>query len=149
MIDILQIKQATDFPAGMDQAQIVEFLHTHLDRFRDNPEAISKAIDYAFSIESGKGGYLLVALEDGKILGAVVMNYTGMEDFIPEEILVYIAVDEAARGMGIGTSLMKKVFENSSGNIALHVEYDNPAKKLYEKLGFSSKYAEMRWQKGS
>jgi hypothetical protein len=28
------------------------------------------------------------------------------------------------------------------------VEYDNPAKKLYEKLGMKTKYAEMRLDKG-
>jgi hypothetical protein len=27
------------------------------------------------------------------------------------------------------------------------VEYDNPAKRLYERMGFSTKYAEMRWQR--
>jgi ribosomal protein S18 acetylase RimI-like enzyme len=33
---------------------------------------------------------------------------------------------------------------NLRGNIALHVEPDNPAKILYEKLGFTNKYLEMR-----
>jgi predicted GNAT family acetyltransferase len=34
----------------------------------------------------------------------------------------------------------------SGGDIKLHVEYDNPrATTLYERLGFTSKYAEMRW----
>ena len=31
------------------------------------------------------------------------------------------------------------------GDTKLHVEYDNPAKRLYERLGFENKYAEMRW----
>ena len=34
----------------------------------------------------------------------------------------------------------------TEGDLALHVEYDNPAKRLYERLGFRSKYAEMRYQ---
>ncbi|MEA1899074.1 MAG: GNAT family N-acetyltransferase, partial [Bacteroidota bacterium] len=32
------------------------------------------------------------------------------------------------------------------GNIKLHVEYDNPAKRLYERIGFTTKYAEMRYE---
>jgi ribosomal protein S18 acetylase RimI-like enzyme len=37
-----------------------------------------------------------------------------------------------------------KAISISEGNIALHVEPDNPAKILYEKLGFTNKYLEMR-----
>ncbi|MDX5426634.1 MAG: GNAT family N-acetyltransferase, partial [Bacteroidota bacterium] len=33
------------------------------------------------------------------------------------------------------------------GNVALHVEPDNPAKYLYENIGFTNKYLEMRYQK--
>jgi len=39
---------------------------------------------------------------------------------------------------------MEETVKVCDGSIALHCEPDNPAKKLYEKLGFSSKYLEMR-----
>ena len=42
---------------------------------------------------------------------------------------------------------MKKAIEITEGAIALHVEPNNPAKGLYEKLGFTNKYLEMRLQK--
>ena len=125
--------------------QLVEFLYTHLDRFRDDKSAISKAIDYAFSSEAGKGGFILLAHSEANITGALVMNKTGMDEFIPAHILVYIAVDANMRGKGIGKLLIETAFDSCEGGIALHVEYDNPAKKLYERLGFRSKYAEMRW----
>jgi ribosomal protein S18 acetylase RimI-like enzyme len=64
-----------------------------------------------------------------------------MKDFIPENILVYIAVDNSQRGKGMEIST--KAISIAEGNIALHVEPDNPAKGLYEKLGFT-KYLEMR-----
>ena len=67
-----------------------------------------------------------------------------MEDFIPQNFLVYVAVDASQRGKGIGRQLIDHSIAECNGNIALHVEYDNPAKKLYERLGFTSKYAEMR-----
>lgn len=149
MIRIVKADSIEAIPNSLDQAQIVEFLHTHLDRFRDDKAAISKAIDYAFSDQAGKGGYLLLAFDNERLAGALVMNKTGMQDFIPENILVYIAVDADYRGKGIGTAILREAFETSEGGIALHVEYDNPAKALYERLGFSTKYAEMRWHKGS
>ncbi|MDD2229154.1 MAG: GNAT family N-acetyltransferase [Candidatus Cloacimonetes bacterium] len=129
---------------GFNQAEVVDFLHTHLDEFRDVPSAISKSIDYALSTEPGKGGFILVAREEQKIVGALIMNSTGMQEFIPPNILVYIAVDAKIRGKGIGKQLIDSALANCEGSIALHVEYDNPAIHLYEKLGFSTKYAEMR-----
>jgi len=149
MIKTVKITQTTDFPQGINQLMVVDFLHQHLDQFRDTKDAISLAIDYCFSPEPGKGGFLLLALEGEAIAGAVVMNKTGMSEYIPEYILVYIAVHSGMRGKGLGAQLIQEVFTQCQGNIALHVEYDNPAKRLYERLGFRSKYAEMRWQRDS
>ncbi len=42
---------------------------------------------------------------------------------------------------------MEKTMSIAKGDIALHVEPNNPAKFLYEKLGFTNKYLEMRYQK--
>jgi len=42
---------------------------------------------------------------------------------------------------------MQKAIELTKGSIALHVEPDNPARFLYEKVGFSTKYIEMRLKK--
>jgi [ribosomal protein S18]-alanine N-acetyltransferase len=94
-----------------------------------------------------KGGFVVAARENGKIVGAVVINKTGMSGYIPENILVYIAVDASQRGKGVGKKLMKTAIDLAKGDIALHVEPDNPAKKLYESLGFTNKYLEMRLKK--
>ena len=67
-----------------------------------------------------------------------------MEGYIPENILVYIATDKNHRGKGIGSKLMDAAIEHTQGDIALHVEPDNPARKLYERCGFTNKYLEMR-----
>ena len=77
---------------------------------------------------------IIVGIDKQKIVGVVILNNTGMKDFIPENILVYIAVDGNHRGKGYGKKLMEKAIATAEGNIALHVEPDNPAKKLYEKL---------------
>lgn len=121
---------------------IAEFLYTHLEQYGDKIEDILKCIDYAMN--PTKGGSIIVGLDNEKIVGVVILNNTGMKDFIPENILVYIAVDNSQRGKGFGKKLMQKAIDTAEGNIALHVEPDNPAKGLYEKLGFTNKYLEMR-----
>jgi [ribosomal protein S18]-alanine N-acetyltransferase len=125
---------------------INNFLFEHLGKYGDPKEQIRMAMDYALSKQKGRGGVIILAEENNKILGAVVVNETGMDAYIPANILVYIAVDESQRGKGIGKKLMEEAITQTAGGIALHVEPDNPAKKLYEKLGFTNKYLEMRLQ---
>ncbi|MBS3773762.1 MAG: GNAT family N-acetyltransferase [Bacteroidales bacterium] len=145
-LDIQEIRTPADL-GELTKQQFVDFLHDHLDRFGDSKSAINKAIDYAFSEAEGKGGFLLAAYYNNDLAGALVMNKTGMSEYVPENILVYVAVNSKYRGKGLGGEIIKKSFELAQGDIKLHVEYDNPAKRLYEKLGMKTKYAEMRLEK--
>jgi len=134
-------------PVGMIEKQkIVDFLHTHLEQYGDNKEDILRAIDYALSENNLQGGYILRGYENDELAGIVVMNKTGMKGYIPENILVYIAVNSKMRGKGIGKQLMNKIIELTEGDIKLHVEPENPARFLYEKVGFENKYLEYRFK---
>ena len=124
--------------------KVVDFLHTHLEEYGDPKSAIKKAIEYSSKVRPGHGGFVVVASENDEIVGAVVINKTGMEEYIPENILVYIAIHKDHRGKGLGKKLMNSCLENAQGNIALHVEKDNPAIHLYKKMGFTAPYLEMR-----
>jgi ribosomal-protein-alanine N-acetyltransferase len=117
------------------------FLQQHLDEYGDKIEDIQKAIDYIFDKE---GGFVLVQFLEKEITGVIVVNETGMGGYIPENILVYIAVNKKYRGNGYGQDLMKNAIKLCKGDVALHVEKDNPAVFLYEKMGFTNPYIEMR-----
>jgi ribosomal protein S18 acetylase RimI-like enzyme len=58
----------------------------------------------------------------------------------PSDIRIMdIAIAPAFRGRGIGTRLLRALIEEaeSSGRkLSIHVEMNNPAKRLYERLGF-------------
>lgn len=127
--------------------EIATFLYKHLEQYGDTRSAILKCIGYAYGDKDGTGGFILVAHDKNEILGVVIINNTNMEEYIPEHILVYIAVHEKTRGQGVGKELMQRVIKHTKGDIALHVEPDNPARFLYEKVGFTSKYNEMRLKK--
>ena len=144
MLEYKTFGKDTDFAPDLTRNKFIDFLFEHLERFGDTKEAISKSIDYAFSPVEGKGGFLLAAYDNNKLIGELVMNKTGMAGYIPENILVYVAVDSVFRGKGYGKEICNKAIEIAQGDVALHVEYDNPAKRLYERLGFTTKYAEMR-----
>ena len=124
--------------------EVADFLFEHLDQFGDEYNAIMRCINFALDDKEKFGGFILVSKENDKVAGAVIINKTGMAGYIPENILVYIAVHKDYRGKGLGKKLMLKTFDKAEGSIKLHVEPENPARFLYEKLGFTSKYLEMR-----
>src|SRR6056297_3871839 len=146
-IEYTIIKNDRDSDPKFSRDEIADFLFEHLDQYGDDREAILKCISYAYGDNEGQGGFILVAYNDDEILGVVIINNTNMEEYIPEHILVYIAVHEKTRGQGVGKELMQRVINHTNGDIALHVEPDNPARFLYQKVGFTSKYQEMRLKK--
>ncbi len=145
MLQIKKIEKEVNFKE-ITRDEFVDFLFTHLERFGDPKKDIQKCLNYAFSDEKSEGGFALAAFYDNKLVGALIMNKTGMADYIPAWILVYVAVDASYRGQGIGRQIIEESFRLCDGDIKLHVEYDNPAKRLYEKMGFTTKYAEMRYK---
>lgn len=146
-ITYTQIKNDKGGDVPFTRDQIADFLYEHLDEYGDQKSAILKCIGYAYGDNPGQGGFVQLAHEGDEILGVVIINDTNMGEYIPEHILVYIAVHEKTRGKGVGKQLMEHVIKATKGDIALHVEPDNPAKFLYEKFGFTNKYLEMRLKK--
>lgn len=142
-----QTFNAQNLPQTELKQQLVDFLHNHLEQYGDTKSAISKAIDYSLGLNNSPGGFTILLKDNDILKGVVVVNRTGMGEYIPENILVYIATHKDYRGEGLGKKLMQKVITEAEGDIALHVEANNPAKKLYEKLGFTNPYLEMRLKK--
>lgn len=143
-MQVTLINQITGPNPNFTNKTITEFLYQHLDEFGDHKNDISNALDYALNQESPGSGMILVGHEGEEIVACVVINETGMKGYIPENILVYIAVHKLYRGKGIGKRMMEHAIKLSKGDIALHVEKNNPARFLYEKMGFTNPYLEMR-----
>jgi [ribosomal protein S18]-alanine N-acetyltransferase len=143
-VNFIFIDPQTGENPQFNKQQIADFLSQHLDEFGDKKEYILNCLNYA--LNPNRGGFILLGIDQNEIIGTVVVNKTGMEGYIPANILVYIAVHSEHRGKGVGKQLMQEALTKTSGGVALHVEPNNPAKYLYEKLGFTNKYLEMRYQ---
>lgn len=137
----------TTKPDASTRTAIIDFLYKHLEQFGDAWDDIARAVDYSLKNYESDGGFVLVSYSGNQMSGVVVVNRTGMKGYIPDNILVYIATHNEMRGQGIGKHLMKETLALAEGDVALHVEPDNPARFLYEKVGFTSKYKEMRYKK--
>lgn len=143
----LSVYNQQNAPTKLQKEEVVDFLFNNLEQYGDPKRDLAKAIEYSIQEFESFGGFTLVLSEGGEIKGAVVVNRTGMNGYIPENILVYIAIHKNNRGEGLGKKLMEEAIALTQGDIALHVEAENPAKRLYEKLGFENPYLEMRLKK--
>ncbi|QBB71908.1 N-acetyltransferase [Pseudolysobacter antarcticus] len=81
------------------------------------------------------GADFLVVEHEGEPIGRIYVYRT------PNEIrLMDIALIERMRGGGIGSSLLDALMQEATIKqiqLALHVEPNNPAQRLYQRLGFS------------
>lgn len=83
----------------------------------------------------------VVAEQNGQVVGAawtrIIPAYGHINDEIPE---LAISILPEFRGYGIGTKLLKKMFvvlrSNGYARTSLSVQKDNPAVRLYERLGY-------------
>jgi len=89
----------------------------------------------------GKDDCGVVAERDGKVVGAAWMRiipaYGHIDDDTPE---LAISVLPGYRGQGAGTALLTRLFEllraHGYKRTSLSVQKDNPAARLYQRLGY-------------
>lgn len=143
-VSYLKVTSESEFPDWAPRDAVARFFHETMEPYNDELEDVRAALDYALVPERGQGGFLMLVREDETLLGALLMLRTGMKGYIPENVLLFVSVLPETRGRGIGGELIKRSIAECDGNVKLHVEHDNPAKRLYERLGFTSDYAEMR-----
>jgi ribosomal protein S18 acetylase RimI-like enzyme len=116
--------------------------------YADSPEDTRRGIEDALSGRPAPGGFVLSASEASSIVGVLVMLNTGMTGYIPPNLLLFLAVDPRFRRTGIGSKLTRRALEHVSGAVKLHVEAENPARRVYEQQGFRVSYLDMRLQGG-
>ena len=128
----------------LDINRLTNFLFQYSGEFRDTKSAIRKSLLYAAKEIPGLGGYVFVMEHENNIVGAIVVNKTGMNEYLSENIIVYIAVNEFFRSKGIATSLLNYTKDYCKGAIAIHINKDNPVVELFEREGFEARNIEMR-----
>jgi ribosomal protein S18 acetylase RimI-like enzyme len=146
-VQFTRIENWNEFPGWASRERMAVYFHETMKPYHDTPEDVSRALDYAFEPGKGQGGFLVLVHRNEHLLGACLMLKTGMKGYIPEWILLMVTVDPETRGQGVGRKLIEFCLNEADGDVKLHVEYDNPAKRLYERIGFTTKYADMRYKK--
>ena len=143
--EYLVIKSPADLPEWLDMETLAAFLNKVMRPYEDKVPDVERGLRYALSHEPGMGGFIVLAVREAQLVGAVVMLRTGMSGYVPANLLLFIAVVPELRSQGIGGRLIEMAKARCDGDIKLHVEHDNPARRLYERQGFTNKYLEMRF----
>jgi len=102
-------------------------VHVRLAREGDLP-AVMNVLDAAMlavTPEQVRAGETLVAVEEKRVLGALVLS---------GERVVAVAVRRARRGQGVGTALVAAAADRSERLVA---EFDTEVRAFYESLGFT------------
>ncbi len=77
------------------------------------------------------GACAQVLVADGEPLGRLLTHRQAGITYV-----VDIAVAPSRQGRGIGTAVLHAVLDEAGGPVRLTVRRDNPARRLYERLGF-------------
>lgn len=88
---------------------------------------------------------------EGRRVGRLYIHEAGKEVRIMD-----IALLPEARGCGLGSSLLREILAQAKASnkvVTLHVEFNNPARRLYDRLGFhrvaeEGVYLRMEWREG-
>ena len=96
---------------------------------------------YIKDFGAGKGDIGVIAEQNSRIIGAawtrIVPAFGYIDDETPE---LAVSVFPGFRGYGTGSKLLKKLFsllrEQGYKRTSLSVQKDNPAKRLYKRLGY-------------
>lgn len=138
-----QLLNTTDFVTTLEKEGIIGFLENNLDEYFDGRENVSRAIEYALSKFPHQGGFVLMARKEGSIIGVSVVNRTNFEGYFAENMLVYLAVAETERRIGIATELLKQTKIYTKGDVMVRVAGHQIVRELFKKSGFDEGKSEL------
>lgn len=125
---------------------IVNFLHDNIEGDKVSKETIAEAVEYAVKDRPSFGGFVLTAAKEDKLLGAMIVNDTGLE-LNTKSRIVFLAIDEKHRQNGVASGLVKRAIELTNGNLSLHLNPENTVIDKIKNLGFQTKYVELTFSK--
>jgi GNAT superfamily N-acetyltransferase len=122
--------------------------------FYKQPSDIEAARNFLSERFSKKDSIIFIALDNNENALGFTQLYPSFSSVKMQRtyILNDLYVSEKARGQGVGEALMEKAkrfaIANNSRGLTLETDFDNPAQKLYERLGWirDSKVFHYTWE---
>lgn len=123
--------------------RLVNFLFSNQDCNKLSKNSLRKAILYAAKERPGFGGYIFCLEEKDTTIGALVINRTGMEDYIPENMLVTMVVAKDFKNQGWEDKLLDYAISYCKGDIGVYIK-EPKTTQTFKEHGFEHNNLEMR-----
>ncbi len=136
-----------DNPSYILKERMTRFILDNTSEHDLTYEAVWRSVEYSLSMSKNQGGFILVGREDGDMTSVLVMNRTRMEDYMPENILIHLAIGPHVEKSETGLKLLQKAIEITHGDLAVRLNKDHPDLSLYEVMGFRERYIEYQLQR--
>lgn len=127
---------ATNRPTELEKHGVIKFVNDFIVDNPSNKENIRKSLEYATKERMSFGGFVIVQKWFGEIVGVSIVNHTGMEGYMPENILTYIAVSDHHKKNGIAKEMIQQVLNYAKGEVAVYLRDRNDLIPAFEHLGF-------------
>ena len=120
------------------KTELVNFLNT----YQENPELdlsiIKHLVDYALKEIYSFGGFIVTEEDDQKIIGVMVINNTGMQGYMPNNLIVASAFIPGMLIQGASKRLIQKAIHFTKGDIAYLINSPQEKEQLQKNLGIKT-----------
>lgn len=117
------------------KSEIISFLNNHPDNPFLDRSTITHLVDYALKEISSFGGFVVTEEEDKKIIGAMVVNNTGMEGYMPNNLIVASGFLPGRQKAGIKKRILQKILYLTKGDTALMIQSPACRKSIPKNIG--------------
>lgn len=128
----------------LEKTRLVDFLQSNLENGHFTPAEIMETLECAVKERPSFGGFVLALLENERLLGAIVVNRTGMEAVDTQHRLSLLGVARSHRHNGVAKKLIAQAMIQTGNGLALQLEPSDGEMAYFEELGFEKKYVVMR-----
>lgn len=117
------------------KTELIKFLSDYPENRELNSSTLVHLIDYALKEIHSFGGFIVTEEKDKEIIGAMVVNNTGMHGYMPNNLIVASAFVPGLLKTGSKKRLIQKIMYITKGDTAYLINNDIEKEVLPKNLG--------------
>jgi hypothetical protein len=121
---------------------VIKFLEYHLGVSKAK---IEMAVEYAIKDCPSFGGLILVVSRAEEPVAVAIIHKSGANGHQAKHTLAYYAISERFQTEEFVSDFFDKLINLSNGDLAIHIDANDPVSGIFQKLGFKQHRVEYRF----